>query len=382
MEKSKNQSKHKMQTSYTHPWDTNENVIWLCSTMRLIRNIEKFPFPQKLETERKRHILSLIQKALVSQEKLWNPQALQSADLSAIEKEFLIEHFLMLEGFADAGSGTAFVIDDTGEFISVLNVKDHIQLQYTDCSGDLEMTWTRLVGIEEGLSHSLNFAYSQKFGFLTADPLHCGTGLVCSCYLHIPCLIYLSDLKELFRRERQEGISATGIDGNPDELIGDILLIRNNYTIGLNEEAIISQLRNSILRIVIQEKNLRSKVKQEKNSIIIDKISRALGILKYSYNIETQEALSAISFLKLGIELGWITGMSVKEVNFLLFEVRRAHLLFALHENEPLEAFSMKRAEFIRKHVQSLELDVLATTEDSPNALHGRSTNEGKSFPK
>jgi len=371
-----------MQTSYTHPWDTNENVIWLCSTMRLIRNIEKFPFPQKLETERKRHILSLIQKALVSQEKLWNPQALQSADLSAIEKEFLIEHFLMLEGFADAGSGTAFVIDDTGEFISVLNVKDHIQLQYTDCSGDLEKTWTRLVGIEEGLSHSLNFAYSQKFGFLTADPLHCGTGLVCSCYLHIPCLIYLSDLKELFRRERQEGISATGIDGNPDELIGDILLIRNNYTIGLNEEAIISQLRNSILRIVIQEKNLRSKVKQEKNSIIIDKISRALGILKYSYNIETQEALSAISFLKLGIELGWITGMSVKEVNFLLFEVRRAHLLFALHENEPLEAFSMKRAEFIRKHVQSLELDVLATTEDSPNALHGRSTNEGKSFPK
>ncbi len=381
MEKSNNQNNQDTLTSYVHPWDINENVIWLCSTIRLIRNIEKFPFPQKLETERKKHILSLILKALLKQEKLQNPKSLQSADLQPLEKEFLVEHFLFFEGFSDAGGGTAFVIDDSGEFISVLNVKDHIQLQSTDCSGDLEKTWAFLVGIEEGLSQSLNFAYSPKFGFLTSDPLHCGTGLICSSYLHIPCLIHLSNIKDLIACEQKEGILATGMDQNPDEFIGDILLIRNKYTIGLNEESIVALLRNSILRIVIQEKNLRSKVKQEKNSLIIDKISRALGILKYSFNIETQEALSAISFLKLGIELGWITGMTVRQVNYLLFEVRRAHLLFLLHKLEPTDA-AVKRAEFIREQVHSLELDVQAVNVDSSKVLQGRSIKDENSLPK
>ena len=48
------------------PWHNNENVIWLASTLRINRNIEKFNFPQKLDAERKKHIVTLCLAALVT----------------------------------------------------------------------------------------------------------------------------------------------------------------------------------------------------------------------------------------------------------------------------------------------------------------------------
>src|SRR5260221_14605469 len=72
--------------AHLSPWDNNDNVIWLASTLCLHRNVEKFKFPQKLELERKKHILSLVTKALTSAKELKNPFALKAEELSPLEK--------------------------------------------------------------------------------------------------------------------------------------------------------------------------------------------------------------------------------------------------------------------------------------------------------
>ena len=148
-----------------------------------------------------------------------------------------------------------------------------------------------------------------------------------------------------------------GLQGSPEDLVGDILTIRNRYTLGVTEDTIISTLRNAILKVLVAEKSARSKIKSEDNTPIKDKISRALGVLKYSYQLETLEALSAISFVKLGIELGWVKGLSVQEINKIFFTCRRAHLNYCLKEKIPQEQVAAKRAEFIREKVKSITLD-------------------------
>lgn len=343
--------------SHLLPWDNNENVIWLASTLCLYRNIEKFKFPIKLEVERKKQILALIARAILQVKELKNPFDIKAEDLQPLEKEFLQEHFLIFEGFQEARQGEGFILDDTGEFIALLNLKDHIRLQFTDITGDLEKTWAKLVSLECELNPDLNFAFSQKFGFLTSDPAHAGTGLLISAYLHLPALIHQGQLGELIEQEKGQAVLCTGLQGIPEDYIGDIVTVRNAYVLGVNEENIISTLRNAILKFLIAEKSMRSKLKTEGAPTLKDKISRALGTLKFSYQLETVEALSAISYVKLGIEMGWVKGLTVQQVNKLLFTCRRAHLNYVLKEKISIDDAASKRAEYLRAQVASAQCD-------------------------
>lgn len=337
------------------PWNHNKNAIWIASTVRLCRNIEKFKFPQKLEAERKSQVLQLTSKAVLQAPSLVNPYILKADVISPAEKEFLIEHFLLFEGFQEAGAGAAFGLDETGETIVLFNIKEHIQIQATDCSGDIEKAWAKVVAIENKLATEVNFAYSPKFGYLTGDPLHAGTGLLVSAYLHVPALIHQHTLTEHLEKEKLEGIMTTGLQGSPDDLVGDILMLRNSHTLGLNEEAIISSVRNAILRIVVAEKDARSKIKASEDVFFKDHICRAIGLLKHSYKLDAQESLSALSFLKLGLELGWVKGMSIEDINTLFFDSRRSHLIYLLHNEETKADIAVQRAEYLREKASKLQ---------------------------
>ncbi len=88
-----------------------------------------------------------------------------------------------------------------------------------------------------------------------------------------------------------------------------------------------------------------------------DKMSRAYGLLLHSYQLETKEALNALSQIKLGIDLGWIQGINDQEINELLFRCRRAHLAqshekISLHTKDLSEA----RAAYLHEKLQKTTL--------------------------
>ncbi len=338
------------------PWDHNENAIWLASTIRLIRNVEKFKFPQKLDVERKKHILQLASKAVLQSKELVEPYILKAEEMTPSEKEFLIEHFLLFEGFQEASAGCAFGLDKTGETIVIFNNKEHLQIQCTDASGDLEKSWAKAIKLEGDLSKDVGFSFSEKYGYLTAYPAHAGTGLIVSAYLHMPALIHQHVVSDHLEKEKMEGIVTSGLQGSPDEFVGDIVTLQNGYTLGVNEESILANMRNAILRIVVAEKDARSAIKSTKDLRFKDLISRAIGLVRYSYQLDAQEALSALSLIKLGIELGWVKGMSVLEINTLFFESRRSHLTFVLHEKAPSEDIAIRRAEYLRSKTEKLTI--------------------------
>lgn len=344
---SKNPPSDSLKTLHA-PWDHNKNSIWLASTVRICRNIEKCKFPQKLEQERKNHLLEITSKAALQAPGFDNPYLLKADKLTAAEKEFLIEHFLLFEGFQEARDGSAFCLDAKGETIVIFNIKEHVQIQCTDCSEDIENAWTRAVAIEEQIAKESTFAFSDKFGFLTAEPTHCGTGLLVSAYLHVPALIHKHTLTDHLEKEKSLGIVSSGLQGSPDDLVGDILMVRNVQTLGLNEESIISGIRNTVLRLIVAEKDARSSIKNSADATFKDHISRAIGLIKHSYKLDAQEALSALSFIKLGCEMAWVKGITVEEVNTLFFESRRSHLTYLLKETNQNTDIAVRRAEYLR----------------------------------
>ncbi|WP_042279566.1 protein arginine kinase [Candidatus Protochlamydia sp. R18] len=342
-----------------NPWSVNGNDIWLGTTLTLLRNLEKFKFPSKLETDKRKQIVSLLYKDLLKNDLLKKSQLFKAEDMQPIEKELLVEHFLTPESFHQANTGEAFVLDASGEFLAGFNLRDHLMLHWVDTKEELEGAWERLVKIETNLNNLVNFAFSSKFGFLTADPTRCGTGLIVTIFLHLPGLIYTNRLNDVLQKDKDEGIEQTGLQGNPHEIIGDIVAFHNNYTLGMTEENIISSLRTLATKLVLEEKSVRNILKQEHDqeiSDLKDKISRAYAILLHSYQIESIEAMKAISLLKLGLDLNWLKGIDQKTLNDLLFSIRRAHLI--CHQKQKLtpEEIPHKRAEFIHKALKGSSL--------------------------
>lgn len=340
------------------PWENNENKIWLASTMNLYRNVEKFFFPPKLEKEKRAQIVSLISKSLLHSLDLVHPFLVRSEEIGPIEKEYLVEHFLSSRSFQQAHSGEAFILDETGAFLTILNLSNHIQFELIDCRGELEMAWNHMVKIETELGKTIHFAYNSKFGFLTTDPGHCGTGFVLTVLLQPSALIHLKKLDEILQKNHQEGIVISGLQGNPEERIGDICAIQNHYSIGLTEENIISMIRLFVTKLLVEENSARSLLKNQPNPELMDKVSRAYGILIHSYKIGAKEALNAISLLKLGADLGWLKGVGLAEFNRLFFECRSAHLASRFEEDISQEDIPHRRAEFIHQTLKNASLTI------------------------
>lgn len=341
------------------PWDAGSNPIWPATAFTLHRNLSRYNFPPKLSAAHFQQTLMSLSENLLQSPSLEKAQFIKAEALDANDKEFLYEHFLCTEGFQNTLSGQGFVIDNSAYFLALINIDDHLQLRQIECQGNFESAWNKLNQIETALGSATEFAFSPRFGYLTSDPRQCGTGLIVQAYLHLPALIHTEQLPSTLQKQKEEGIIAAGMGGSLDDLFGDLLVLQNSYTLGLSEENILHDMHSTAMKLTALEKTLRTHLKNEDNLDMKDQISRAYGLILHSYQLQTKEALSALSLIKLGVDLDWIGGISDSTINTLFFQCRRAHLSHILgqHLIDPHE-IARKRAEFVHKHIQSIQLKI------------------------
>ena len=339
------------------PWGNQTNTIWPATCFSLSRNLASYHFPAKMLDGEFERVYCILCNGLSSC--LPKSIALKNTQLSSLDKEFLFEHFLCLENLANTHSHQGFVLDENGLFFAQINKEDHLHISCVDYQGEWETTWNRLNQIETDLSKTLDFSFSHKFGFLTSYPQYSGTALRVHAYLHLPAIIHCGQLQELLTKNQQENIYAIGMSGTLEELIGDLIILSNVYTLGINEETILYSLHTTIMNFMALEKTLRTHLKEKGNLEIKDQISRAYGLLLHSYQLQEKEALNALSLIKLGLELNWIKGVSEKTINELLFTCRRAHLTYICNTGllDPQES-ARKRAEFLHKQLQGIALSI------------------------
>jgi len=340
------------------PWEKQAHNVWLATTLSLTRNLQKFKFPHKLDKNREGQVVSLLHESLMKYKDLDHPLLFRSEEIGPLQKEFLLEHFLITDGFHQAHAGEGFVIDDTGEFLGVLNVTDHLQLNLLDTQQEIEKSWNKLAKIENHLSKTLDFAFHPRFGFLSSDPRHAGTALTISLFLHIPAIIHTGELAELIEKEKEEEVEAVGLQGKTSEMIGDILVAHNTCTLGLTEEYILTTMRMWATRAVVAEITIRKKLMESGHESLKNKVARALGLLTHSYQLEAIEALNALSLVKLGIEVGWILTPPDLNINQILFNCRRAHLIKQLETKVDIPELPRKRAEYLHSIASKLSLTI------------------------
>ena len=107
--------------------------------------------------------ISLLSKTLLHSKNLKNPVLIKTEDIGPAEKEYLVEHFLSSQSFHQAHSGEAFILDESGKFLTTLNVNNHVQFELIDCLAR-DVTGRSLGRVTEIVEVGENFLLNLRQG--------------------------------------------------------------------------------------------------------------------------------------------------------------------------------------------------------------------------
>lgn len=332
-------------------WGQNETPIWLFSRFSLRRNLTDFSFPAKMNDLEKEQLVALLKNTLLRFSSQHFGLSFPSSELSANEKELLSEHFFMdLEENPDF-----YLIDPSGPFIIKIQGRDHLTLECFESESNWNTNWQKLSSLEKDIGKTHHYAFDSQFGYLSSDPSLSGTGLKTEAFLHVPCLIHMESLQEILENVLADDVSVSGLYGNA-EFTGDIMAIQNKFTLGVSEDHILDSVHRVATKLMSLEAHKRQKLKRNPDPIMLDKVSRAYGLLLHSFQIELKEAFSALSLLKLGIDLEWVEGMTDQAISAIFCKCRRGHLRFAAKISGAPDEFARQRAEYLKMECKKLKL--------------------------
>lgn len=277
------------------------NNIIISTRIRLARNIVGFSFPHNLLPKDTAEIVKRAEGALAP---IKNDFTLvKMSEIDSLTKQALTESQIISPDAAKNKLCAVFVKKDSSAEITV-NEEDHIRIQTLRRDGNIEAAYDLANKLDDLLDESLSFAYSEKYGYLTACLTNTGTGMRASYMLHLPMLEKTKQIKALSEEISRLGFVIRGSHGEGTEAEGSLYQISNQITLGKSEEEIIKELKNITKQIIKREEALREKIKTDVN--MADMIFRSLGILKFCKTITAKEAMEHLSNVKLGVSVGII----------------------------------------------------------------------------
>ena len=327
-------------------WYKYENPEIVISTrVRLARNLKGIPFPEQLKNKEE-YIKKIKDAIFLSNSTLSSDFSEFKLDtLSHREKLSMVEKHLISSQMLDSGASACLVNKDNTMSIMIME-EDHIRQQVILGGYKPDEAYEICNKVDDVLSESLDFAFDEKLGYLTACPTNVGTGMRVSVMMHLPALTLTGRIGKIINSAANVGMTVRGYYGEGTEADGCFYQISNQITMGVSEHEIISRVKNVTEQIVSFEKEARSElIKQSKNEIE-NRVWRSFGMLKYSRISSSKEVITHLSDVLLGINLGIITLDKNIPVMELIVKSQPGNI--ADTAMSPSER-DLKRAEFIRE---------------------------------
>src|SRR6059058_2639127 len=352
--------------------------IVVSSRVRMARNLRSFAYPGWAKKAERQQILDTIKPRVEELPEMTDAHSVFSHDLSALEKQVLVERHLISREHAAKGVGSAVVMNRRQTLSIMINEEDHLRMQSIRSGLQLKQAFKLVDKIDSALESKLEFAYDQRLGYLTACPTNVGTGMRASAMLHLPGLVLSELINQVIQAVSKIGLAVRGLYGEGTEAMGNLFQISNQTTLGEKEEDIINRLTKVIETIIDKEHDARQTLLQRKPSTLCDQIGRAYGVLTYAHAMPSKEALNLLSVIKLGMDLGAFPEDQRLQIDELFIETQPAHLQKNSQQKLNAEERDQLRAQIIRERLRLFPKPDISKVarESGPSFTNGPSTNE------
>lgn len=298
----------------------------LSTRVRLARNLADVSFTGQADEATLRSAASRIVSACESSQALGDGSYLPIVEMDETDRQFLAErHLISREMTVLERPGGLYLAD--GERTSLMiNEEDHVRLQAVVSGLDGGAAWERVRQAEEDLDGSLDFAFSEELGYLTACPTNVGTGMRASVFMHLPSLVLSKKIRQVLRGVSQVGLAVRGFYGEGSEILGNFFQISNQNTLGRAEPDILANLEKVVRQVLESEQRARALLLRDARPQIEDKVYRAYGVLRHARVLPAQEMINLTSAVRFGVALGIGLDVGLAVLNELLVLTQPAHL--------------------------------------------------------
>jgi protein arginine kinase len=328
-----------------------EDHIVVSSRARYARNLPRVPFPMRARQEELQGVVGRARDAIRESGFFRDGMEFSIPDIKPIERNYLKENHLISSEMEKGGDNRAIFVSADVKLAVMVNEEDHLRMVALEGGFQPHEALNGVMVLEDSLSRVLPFAFSQKFGYLTACPTNTGTGLRASVMLHLPALSMLKKMPELVKSMPQFGLTVRGFYGENSENMGDFFQVSNEVTLGRSEQEIVDILTKVTEQIVEKEEQARRHLFDQNRAVVEDEVWRSYGMLTHARVMTSQEAVQLLSKLRFGIDRGFFPGMSHSRLNRIIIEIQPGHLQYLGGGAASSEARDIMRADLLRKRL-------------------------------
>lgn len=329
----------------------SEDVV-ISSRVRLARNIAAFPFVNRSNQKSCEQVLTAARPVLLGEAvgpaMIWvdlNQSTLR-------DRRLLFERHLISKNLAESDHRRAVAISGDETLSIMVNEEDHLRMQVLERGLRLGELFRRVNAVDDAIESRLDYAFTPRWGYLTACPTNLGTGIRLSVMMHLAGLKMSNEIERVRRAAKDLNLAVRGYHGEGSESAGDFYQISNQMTLGRPEEDILQQFVDDIVpRIVEYERHARQMLATNNPTRLDDSVHRALAVLRSARLLGTEEAMKLLSRVRLGSCAGRLEGIDLDTINELFLQIQPAHL--RLHTASELEGEALReaRATVVRKRL-------------------------------
>lgn len=327
---------------YYNAGEQGDTVI--SSRIRLARNLDKIPFPVRLNVTRKNEINQKVINTVAD-----NNMPLKAIDMSRLypyEAVSLAERHLITPEFASSFEGRVLLLSDDEKISIMLNENDHIRIQVIEEGLSPEKAYETAKQIDCTFDSELHFAFDSRFGYLNQNPRDIGTGMRASVMLHLPALSKTGAMTKFASTAAKLGLTVRGTYGDSTDAKGDIYRLSNNVGMGISEDEAISNLKSIALLLATKER--RTAEEFIKDIGVKDRINRSMGLLSNAVLLSTDEMMEMLSWIRLGSVYS-LVDIKPQVINSLFVTMQPATIDVLAHTKLTNAERDEIRAKFVRE---------------------------------
>lgn len=336
--------------------NTKNSDVVISSRIRLARNLKKYPFSVKISDEQAFQMVNEIKgvnKLFAEKIKVqFNSSNINT--LNDIDKTAMVERHIVSPLLVDKKQSTGLILSEDEKISIMINEEDHLRIQSIAGGMNIREAFRNANKVDDIASEVFDYAFHEKYGYLTSCPTNLGTGLRASYMVFLPALTIANRVTKLAEELGKYGIAFRGTYGEASKSIGSLYQISNQKTLGITESEIIEGLNRIVEQVMKQERRQREYLLSNGYDEIEDKVHRTYGILKYAKQLNSTDAMNLLAQLKLGIDMNLIHTSTEFNVHELMMEIQPCNLQCMADKNIGTSQRDKMRADYIREKLPDL----------------------------
>src|SRR5208283_977502 len=132
--------------------------IVMSSRVRLARNLRNAPFPGWAKKPERVRVLDLLRPAVQSLPDMKDSFSESMDNLSALDKQILVERHLISREHAAKTAGSGLVLNRDETFCVMINEEDHLRMQALRPGLQLRQAWSAIDHLDSELEKKLDYA--------------------------------------------------------------------------------------------------------------------------------------------------------------------------------------------------------------------------------